>query len=87
MLDGALSVLFELREMVVLSAHVCRFNGSVLQQGGWLEHRTGMKKLGLSFLLLLFLAPLAAPVNAQVVIAVGHHHRHHHYHHHRMYNR
>jgi hypothetical protein len=42
-----------------------------------------MKKLGLSFLLLLFLAPLAAPVSAQVVIAVGHRHRHHHYHHHR----
>jgi hypothetical protein len=48
-----------------------------------------MKKLGLSFLLLLFLAPLAAPVSAQVVVEVGHgrRHHHHHYHHHRGYDR
>jgi hypothetical protein len=44
-----------------------------------------MKKFALGLLLLLFLAPLAVPAGAQVVIAVGHrHHRHyrHHYHHH-----
>jgi hypothetical protein len=49
-----------------------------------------MKKLGLSFLLLMFLAPLAAPVSAQVVVEVGHrhyHHHHHYYHHHRRYYR
>jgi hypothetical protein len=86
-MDGARCRLSDSREMVVIIAHVRRSYGSLLQQRGWLGHRTGMKKLGLSFLLLLFLAPLAAPVSAQVVIAVGHHHRHHHYRHHRLYNR
>jgi len=41
-----------------------------------------MKKLALSFLLLLFVAPLASKADAQVVIAVGHRHHRHYYHHH-----
>jgi hypothetical protein len=42
-----------------------------------------MKKIILAALLLLFMAPLAAPADAQVIVAVGHrHHRHHHHYHH-----
>jgi hypothetical protein len=47
-----------------------------------------MRKFTLGLLLLLFLAPLAAPANAQVVIAVGHrHHRHYHHYRHHRYDR
>jgi hypothetical protein len=46
-----------------------------------------MKKLVLTFMALLFLAPLVPAANAQVVIAVGHDHHHHRHcwysHHHR----
>jgi len=44
-----------------------------------------MKKLGLALLALMFLAPLATPANAQVVIAVGHRHHYRHHYHHRYY--
>jgi len=44
-----------------------------------------MKKLILTFMALLFLAPLVPAANAQVVVAIGHHHHRHcwYSHHHR----
>jgi hypothetical protein len=48
--------------------------------------RRDMKKIALTFLAVLFLAPLVPAATAQVVVEVGHHHHHRHCwyrHHHR----
>jgi hypothetical protein len=47
-----------------------------------------MKKILLSLLALLFLAPLVPAASAQVVVAIGHpHHRHCYYRHHHRHCR